>query len=122
MAADRINQILLGTYGDQRVVTSIEDNIDLSPVFLSASMNDEDRALLQQADVHYLLTDMRLTHSLPLLGYYYEMDETDAFHHKTPIDIQAFAKFNTSPQVNRVYDGGDIVVYDVGGLSRAPEK
>ena len=35
VAADRINQILLGTYGDQRVVTSIEDNIDLSPVFLS---------------------------------------------------------------------------------------
>jgi len=79
VAADRINQILLGTYGDQRVVTSIEDNIDLSPVFLSSSINDEDRALVQQADVHYLLTDMRLTHSLPLLGYYYEMDETDAF-------------------------------------------
>ncbi len=122
VAADRINQILLGTYGDQRVVTSIEDNIDLSPVFLSPSMNDEDRALLQQADVHYLLADMRLTRSLPLLGYYYEMDETDAFHHKTPIDAQAFAKFSMSPQVNRVYDGGDIVVYDVGGLSRAPEK
>ena len=122
VAADRINQILLGTYGDQHVVTSIEDNIDLSPVFLSSSINDEDRALLQQADVHYLLADMRLTRSLPLLGYYYEMDEADAFHHKTPIDEQAFAKFSTSPQVNRIYDGGDIVVYDVGGLSRASEK
>ncbi len=122
VAADRINQILLGTYGEQRVVTSIEDNIDLSPVFLSSNMNDEDRALLQQADIHYLLTDMRLTRSLPLLGYYYEMDEADAFHRKTPIDAQAFTKFDTSPQVNRVYDGGAIVVYDVGGLSHASEK
>ncbi len=122
VAADRINQILLGTYGDQRVVTSIEDNIDLSPVFLSASMNDEDRALLRQANVHYLLADMRLTRLLPLLGYYYEMNETDAFHRKAPIDAQAFAKFNTSPQANRIYDGGDIVVYDMGGLSHASEK
>ncbi len=122
VASDRINQVLLGTYGDQHVVTSIEDNIDLSPVFLSTSMNDEDKALLQQAQVHYLVTDMRLTHSLPLLGYYYEMDEADAFHRKTPIDEQAFTKFSTAAQVNRVYDGGNIVIYDVGGLSRALEK
>ena len=122
VASDRINQILLGTYGDQRVVTSIEDNIDLSPVFLSSSINDEDKALLQQAHVQYLITDMRLTKDRPLMGFYYEMGETGAFHHTTPIDVQAFAKFNTSPQVNRMYDGGNIIVYDVGGLSNASEK
>ena len=119
VASDRINQILLGTYGAQRVVTSIADNIDLSPVFLSISINDEDKALLQQSHVHYLVTDMRLTTDRPLLGFYYEMGETGAFHHTTPIDVQAFAKFSTSPQVNRVYDGGNIVVYDVGGLGSA---
>ena len=85
-------------------------------------MNDEDRALLQQANVHYLLADMRLTRLLPLLGYYDEMNETDAFHRKAPIDAQAFAKFNTNSQANRIYDGGDIVVYDREGLSHASKK
>ncbi len=122
VAADRINQVLMGTYGDQHIVTTIEENIDLSPVFLSSSINDEDITLLRQAHVQYLVADMRLTRSLPLLGFYYEMGEAGAFHHKKPVDEQAFAKFNTAPQVNRVYDGGDIIVYDVGGLERVSEK
>ena len=122
VATDRTNQVLMGTYGDQHVVTTIEGAVDLSPVFLSTSIDNEDVALLQQAHVHYLVTDMRLTRSLPLLGFYYEMGETDAFHRKTPIAVQAFTKFSTAPQVNRVFDGGDIIVYDVGGISGAAEK
>ena len=118
-AADRINQILMGTYGDQQVVTTINGAVDLSSVFLSPTLDDEDRALLQQAHVHYLVADKRLTQSLPLLGFYYEEDETDAFHRTTPMSVQAFTKFDTASQVNRVFDGGDIIVYDVGGMSSA---
>ncbi len=122
IAADRINQILMGTYGNQHVITSIESNIDLSPVFLSTNIDDEDRALLGQTNAQYLVTDTRLTRSLPLLGYYYEMMEDEAFHRTLPIDGRAFAKFSTSAQVNRVYDGGNIIIYDVGGLWRALEE
>ncbi len=122
VASDRIDQVLLGTYGAQNVITSTEYNVDLSPVFLSTSINDEDKALLQQTQVQYLLADVRLTHSLPLMGYYYEIGEDKAFHRKAPLDGQAFSKFDQSSQVNRVYDGGNIVIYDVGGLSHAIEK
>jgi len=122
VATDRINQVLMGTYGTQHIVTTIEGAVDLSPVFLSTSINDEDVSLLQQAHVRYLVADMRLTQSLPLLGFYYEMGESDAFHHKTPVAIQAFTKFSTAPQVNRVFDEGDIIVYDVGGINSASEK
>ncbi len=122
VAADRINQVLMGTYGNQRIVTSIQDNIDLSSVFLSPDLNSDDVSLLQQAKVHYLIADARLTHVLPLLGYYYEMDEVDAFHRKTPIAAQDFAKFDDASQVNRVFDSGDIIIYDVGALSNAAKK
>lgn len=119
VASDRINQVLLGTYGKQRVVTTIQDTIDLSPVFLSPHLTDEDRSLLQQGRIRYLVADTRLTHALPLLGFYYEMSEMGAFHHKTPIDPQAFTKFDDTPQVNRVFDSGAIIIYDVEGLANA---
>jgi hypothetical protein len=121
-AADRINQVILGTYGNQRIVTSIQDTVDLSAVFLDSTLSEDDIAQIQQAQIRYLVTDMRLTHALPLLGYYYEMDEPDAYHHKTPIPAQAFLKFNHAPQIDCVFDSGDILIYDVGGLSNAPKK
>lgn len=121
MAADRINQILMGTYGDQRIVSSIEDKIDISPVFLSTRLGPNEMAILRQAGIHYLVVDLRLTRSLPLLGYYYEQSEVDAFQRTAPIDLGALTKFNTIPQINRVFDSGDIVIYDTGGLIDAPE-
>jgi hypothetical protein len=121
VATDRINQILMGTYGNQRVVTSIEDRVDLSSVFLTSTFGDQQLALLRSADVRYLVVDLRLTHNLPLEGYYYEQDEIGAFHHTTPIDQKALSKFNDVPQINRVFDSGDIVIYDVGGLLNAAQ-
>ncbi len=38
VGADRINQMLMNTYGDQNVVTSQADNIDISPVFFSCAI------------------------------------------------------------------------------------
>jgi hypothetical protein len=121
-AADRINQVIMGTYGNQRIVTSIQDNIDLSAVFLDPTLSNDDITQIQQAQVRYLVTDMRLTRALPLLGYYYEMDEPNAYHHKTPIPAQAFMKFSDASQGDRVFDSGDIIIYDVGGLGNAPKK
>ncbi len=120
MATDRINQILMGTYGDQRIISSIDDRIDISPVFLSPSFGPEEVSLLRSAGVRYLVVDLRLTRSLPLLGYYYEQSEAGAFNHTSPIEIQALTKFDAVPQINRVFDSGDIVIYDVGGLINAP--
>ena len=116
IATDRINQVLMGTYGDQRIVSSIEDQIDVSPIFLSLSLGPNEISILRSADVRYLVVDLRLTRSLPLLGFYYETGEKGAFQHTTPIDPRALTKFNTIPQINRVFDSGDIVIYDVGGL------
>ncbi len=122
VATDRINQVLMGTYGDQRIITTIQDSIDLSEVFLSTSLTPDGAALLQQAHIHYLVADTRLTHALPLLGFYYEESETGAFHHKTPVNTRAFAKFDADIQINRVFDSGDIVIYDVGGVRNAPTQ
>lgn len=122
LATDRTNQILMGTYGDQRIVSIIEDQVDISPVFLSVQFGPNEIAILQSANVRYLVVDMRLTHELPLLGYYYETGEEGAFQHTTPLAPNTLAKFSTVPQLNRIFDGGDIVIYDTGGILNASEK
>jgi hypothetical protein len=119
-AADRINQILMGTYGDQDILTSIQYKIDLSPVFLSTQFGLEDVMLLKSADARYLIVDMRLTKGLPVQGYYYESFEKGAYHHKSPINPLAFAKFDKVPGISKVFDDGNIIIYDVGGIVNAP--
>lgn len=123
IGTDRINSILMGTYGDERIVTGVVDNnVDLSPVFLSSRLGPSDLTVLRRAQVRYLVVDLRFAYGLPQLGYYYQPYEFDAYHRIAPVDLAALTKFDTIPQINRVFDSGDIVIYDIGGLINAPEK
>src|SRR6266849_2143129 len=120
VATDLTNGLLMSTYGDQRQVTGIEDRIDVTSVFFSPILGPNEVTTLQRAKVRYLVVDLRLSRSLPQIGLYFEQGEDDAFQHTTPISREALTKFNTIPQVNCVFDSGDIVIYDVGGLTNAP--
>ena len=116
VATDRINQVLMSTFGDQRIVTSLNDNVDISPVFFSSQFGSQDVAILRQVRIRYLVIDLRLSTALPLEGFYFEPDEPDAYRLTSPISRDALTKFSTIPQINRVFDSGDIVIYDVGAL------
>ncbi len=111
VAADRINQLLLLTYGDQRVVTHLDDNIDVAPIFGSSTFNTEDKGILHAGKIHYLMVDLRLSTSLPVDGIYFENDRPSRV-----IDRVALTKFDGVRQLMRVFDSGDIVIYDTGGL------
>ncbi len=122
IATDRTNQLLMSTYGDQRLVTPSEDNIDVTDVFFSPSLDAYELSLLQRAQVHYLVVDQRLSQALPSVGYYFEQGEPGSFDRTTPINLKVLTKFDTIPQINRLLDSGDIVIYDTGGLIDAPKK
>ncbi len=117
VATDRINQILMGTYGNQQIATSITTKIDLSPVFLSVQLGSKEIALLRQTHIHYLVVDLRLSAALPLLGFYYEQSEENAFQHTVPVSIIALTKFHHFPNIGRIFDSGDIIIYDVERVS-----
>jgi hypothetical protein len=119
IGTDRTNQILMGTYGDQYVVTMIADDVDIAPVFFSSHLGSYELAILKKARLHYLLVDLRLAQSLPGVGIYYEKLEPDAYDHSTPMSLEALTKFNTIPQMDRVFDSGDIVIYNTKGLGYA---
>lgn len=122
IATDRTNRLLMSAYGNQYIVTSLADKINVTPVFFSPGLGPNEISILQRAGVQYLVVDLRLSTALPAVGFYFDLDEPGAFKYTTPIDRQALTKFNTMPQIDRVFDSGDIVIYDVEGLINAPQK
>ncbi len=120
VGTDRTNQMLMSTYGDQHVVTEIGDLIDVSPLFYSATFTGGDQTLVRAGNIQYVVVDMRLSTALPALGFYFVSDESEAKHLTTPISQSALTKFDTLPQINRVFDSGNLVIYDTGALLTGP--
>jgi hypothetical protein len=109
IGTDRTNQMLMSTYGDQRIVTRLYDNIDISPIFYASQLSPDKVQLLRYARLSYLVVDQRLSQSLPLVGLYFENDTPTK-----PMSKEALTKFNTVPQLNRIFDSGNIAIYSVG--------
>jgi hypothetical protein len=113
IGADRINQLLMLTHGEQQPVTRLADLVDPTPVFFSPRFTSFDSRLLRRGALDYLVVDYRLTRGLPWLGVYYDDSEPGGLHHKRPIPTAAFAKFDRAAHVSRVFDSGDIAIFDV---------
>jgi hypothetical protein len=111
IGTDRINQMLMSTYGNQRIITNLNDKVDISPLFFSSQFSSDDRAIIQYTQIRYLVVDLRMSNALPLNGFYFESDQP-----KSPIPKEVLTKFDTIPQINRFFDSGNIVIYDVRGL------
>jgi hypothetical protein len=61
--------------------------------------------------------DDRLTTALPTVGVYFEAGEPNANQHVVPPSASAFAKFDAIPGVSRLFDSGNIKIYDVSVLN-----
>ncbi len=119
IGTDRINGLLMGSYGNQRVVTGVSDKFFIGPVFFSPQLTHDDQSLLIIGQVRYLVADTRLSTAPPMFGIYVENGEPIAEHDK-PLPLAALTKFDTLPYVSRLYDSGDISIYDVRSLSYVP--
>jgi hypothetical protein len=122
VGTDRTNQLLLATFGNQRIIESIADHIDLAPDFLDPALTPDDIDLMERAHLRYLETDQRLSTSLPAVGEYIEKGEPGSLTRSVPVPLAYLTKFNTMAGVNRVFDGGSIVIYDVRDFIYAHKK
>ncbi|MBA2678726.1 MAG: hypothetical protein H0U76_10090 [Ktedonobacteraceae bacterium] len=122
VATDRVNRLLMSTYGHQRIVDTLEDQVDVTPVFFSPQFGPEAKGTIQDGQIHYLVVDLRLSQELPYIGFYVEDGEDQAFQRRVPLTPEVLTKFDAVPQINRVFDSGAIVIYDVEGVRNAPEK
>jgi hypothetical protein len=115
-AADVTNRNLVGSYGHQDTVTYFSAGVSTAPLFLSPTFNSDDLAIVREGRVRYVLVDRRLGTARPLTGVYFEDDEPATRPPTRPIPASWLDKFNSIPGVSRVYDNGDIRIYDLRGL------
>lgn len=122
IASDRNNYNLLGTFGEQWIVTSQDSKVEVAAVFFSPQFGAGSRGILQYANIQYLLVDYSLSTALPRMGTYFDRSEPDALYHTTPINPAALHKFDGIENVSRIYDSGNIVIYDVEAITNGPEN
>ena len=112
-AADRTNRLLLASYGQQHVVTTIANGVDEFRIFLSDTLTPDTLYPIKDGQVDYLLADLRLSTGPALLGHYFEQGEQG---HGRPPPASRLLKFDTSDKIGRVFDNGWTVIFDVREL------
>ena len=108
IASDFGNDPMVGTYGYQNPILGVSF-LYLTPTYSPAVQRE-----VYQQQIHYALVDLRLTRQLPASGEYFALDPYSGTYRRPlpPVDM---TKFNTIPGVARVFDSGDIVIYDLYG-------
>ncbi len=111
-AADRVNQILLATYGRQNPISTQLDGLDISGLVFAGDVWADELKIIKNARIDYVMVDLRLTQALPILGAYFEAGEDPSIH-MIPPEPTALLKFNKIEGISRPFDNGAAIVYDV---------
>ncbi|MGN6472021.1 MAG: hypothetical protein ACTHK4_00020 [Mycobacteriales bacterium] len=104
VACDRILCSVVG--GD----TEATPNSESTPMFYGDDVLRH--AVIGRLDLDYVMVDDRLARQRPATGLYFA-GEGGTGTHPRPFPAERLAAFATDPAFGRVYDNGDIQVYDV---------
>lgn len=116
VATDQDDALLMGTYGMQTIVTPSQ-GVDLADVYFTPGIGPFQRTLLRRAHVRYIVIDQRLASALPASGVYYISGEGGVNGLSHPISLQALTKYDVSPGIDRIYDSGNMVIYDAESVT-----
>lgn len=119
MIADRVNTLLMGVYGHQEMIVANNELVDLNAFYQRFAFGLAQRELVYRQNVRYALVDLRLTRFLPTVGFYFQRQELEAGVRTAPLRRAGLEKFDTAAGLDRVFDNGDIRIYDVSSLDRA---
>ncbi|WP_145660548.1 hypothetical protein [Bradyrhizobium stylosanthis] len=111
--ADRVNRLLLASYGRQDARVRIVAGVDTARLFEAETLDPDILRVLARSDIDFLLVDLRLSTAPPMLGFYFEPWQPA---HGKALSGSDLLKFNDIKGVSRIYDNGWIVIYDVRGL------
>lgn len=120
IAADRVNRLLAGSYGRAHVVFLSSDGVETWQLFLSPSVGPDEVARIRKANIDFIVIDRRLSESLPLVPFYYEEGEIYNGDHTAPVSPAVLGKWDDASGVDRIYDSGNIQLYDVERVAPTP--
>jgi hypothetical protein len=102
---------LLADYGYQNPLQGV------AYLYTSPDFTPSIATMARAQAVRYVLVDWRLSSSLPASGNYFPGNITTSNH---PIPMKDLSKFGDLSGVARIYDSGNIVIYDLQGLQYGP--
>lgn len=116
-AADYMNGSILGSYGRQWVITT-DDGVSVSGLFLTPVFGDYQTHIIKKASVRFALVDRRIAGVVPPQGYFYEKWEKQVADYGSTVSTQTLSLFDSVAETSRVYDSGDIQIYDLRRLDQ----
>jgi Dolichyl-phosphate-mannose-protein mannosyltransferase len=113
LVADRTNAKLLGSIGLAYPVMAANSHLGTAYAMFAHTLGPSHIDTLRQGGVRYVIVDLRLAQDVPVYAYVFEQAEPDGGRHTTPMPLEALLKWDTLPGVRRIYDSGDLIVYDI---------
>jgi hypothetical protein len=114
MAIDDSNGRLMLAYGEQYTLAQRQFNMfDLLPVEDFGSWQVK---IIQMHRVRYALIDRRLISADVMQGYYFDPVAGYSDNRDELYPPEVYTKWDRQEEIDRVYDSGNIVIYDVGRL------
>lgn len=107
-ATDEGDLPVLGSYGDQDTVGAD------GSLYTSLAVTPAVSVLVQERSIGYVLVDRRLSEMLPASGQYFPDDPAPGKYTR-PLPLADLTKFDRVPGIARIYDSGNIVIYNLEG-------
>ena len=90
-------------------------------LFLNVDIIPDHSKLIQTTQLRYIVIDKRIAEVRPTLGFYFENWEQLEVAFAQPVNVAVLEKFDYYPTISRIYDSGDIIIYDLKGMLDAPQ-
>jgi hypothetical protein len=113
IAVDASNAKLIAAYGQQYPFTRRSYGVR-NFFFSTKTFGRTERAMIQKTGVRYILVDRREISWDHMTGIYFNRVVADRYEDTELIDRRAYTRLDAQPNVSRLFDSGNIVIYDVG--------
>jgi hypothetical protein len=118
--SDRTNRLLMGSYGQQRSITSYGDGVPVAYIYFAKTLRPKEQNFLRKGQVRYVIADRRVSDGLPYASGYFERGEKAGRDPDKPLDPITWMKFNEVAGVSRIFDSGDIRIHDMEAILAGP--
>jgi hypothetical protein len=114
VATDESNALLMAVYGQQIPWSGPANGVHT--MMAASSVDSGTRIVLTSLRARYVVLDRRRQGADHLVGIY-PLPGPNAAQPGQLLDPAVVARFDSQPDVSRIADTGDIVIYDVSRLS-----
>lgn len=113
--SDIVNRLLMSSYGRENTVCCYVDDQLLPEIFLTPTFTAGDARLIALNHISLIVVDQRLERPSPSTHLFFERSDGGPYY--KPLGPRALRKFQHVPQIDELFDSGNIQIYDSSKLT-----